>query len=145
MPTSATPSSRSESGGEVVVVFGGRSEIGLAVAHRLAPGRTVVLASRPGGGVSALAAPLRTAGAVAVELVDFDADDLDSHAAIVADIETRVGEIDIAVLAFGILGDQEVAERDSRAAAARPAASSRTACRSPTSIRCATTCCSSAS
>ncbi len=117
MPTSATPSSRSESGGEVVVVFGGRSEIGLAVAHRLAPGRTVVLASRPGGDVSALEAPLRTAGAVAVELVDFDADDLDSHAAIVADIETRVGEIDIAVLAFGILGDQEVAERDSRAAA----------------------------
>ena len=116
MPTSATPSSRSESGGEVVVVFGGRSEIGLAVAHRLAPGRTVVLASRPGGDASALEAPLRTAGAVAVELVDFDADDLDSHAAIVADIETRVGEIDIAVLAFGILGDPEVAVRESRAA-----------------------------
>ncbi|UVE95414.1 SDR family NAD(P)-dependent oxidoreductase [Dietzia sp. B32] len=117
MPTPATPSSRSESGGEVVVVFGGRSEIGLAVAHRLAPGRTVVLASRPGGDVSELAAPLRTAGATAVELVDFDADDLDSHATVVADIEDRVGEIDIAVLAFGILGDQEVAERDSRAAA----------------------------
>ena len=31
-----------------VVVFGGRSEIGLAVARRLAPGRTVVLAARPG-------------------------------------------------------------------------------------------------
>ena len=117
MSTPATPSSGSEPGGEVVVVFGGRSEIGLAVAHRLAPGRTIVLASRPGGDVTPLAAPLLNAGAVSVELVDFDADDLDSHAAIVADIETRVGEIDIAVLAFGILGDQEVAERDSRAAA----------------------------
>lgn len=117
MPTPATSSSRSESGGEVVVVFGGRSEIGLAVAHRLAPGRTVVLASRPGGDVSALAAPLRAAGAAAVELFDFEADDLDSHATVVEDIEDRVGGIDIAVLAFGILGDQEVAERDSRAAA----------------------------
>src|SRR5690606_10140868 len=117
MPTPATPSSRSESGGEVVVVFGGRSEIGLAVAHRLAPGRTVVLASRPGGDVSQLAAPLRTAGATAVELVDFDADDLDSHATVVADIADRVGAIDIAVLAFRILRAQEVAERDSRAAA----------------------------
>lgn len=117
MPTPATPSSRPASGGEVVVVFGGRSEIGLAVAHRLAPGRTVVLASRPGGDVSALEAPLVEAGAAAVEFVDFDADDLDAHAAVVDGIESRVGPIGIAVLAFGILGDQEVAERDSRAAA----------------------------
>lgn len=117
MSTPATPSSRPSSGGEVVVVFGGRSEIGLAVAHRLAPGRTIVLASRPGGDVSTLAAPLLTAGATAVELVDFDADDLDSHARVVEDVESRIGNIDIAVLAFGILGDQDVAERDARAAA----------------------------
>ncbi|KAA0919740.1 SDR family NAD(P)-dependent oxidoreductase [Dietzia sp. ANT_WB102] len=117
MPTPAAPSSRSGPGGEVVVVFGGRSEIGLAVAHRLAPGRTIVLASRPGRDAAGLAAPLLTAGAAAVEHVDFDADDLDSHAAVVEDIETRIGEIDVAVLAFGILGEQEVAERDSLAAA----------------------------
>ena len=117
MPTPAAPSSRSGPGGEVVVVFGGRSEIGLAVAHRLAPGRTIVLASRPGRDAAGLAAPLLTAGAAAVELVDFDADDLDSHAAVVEDLETRIGEIDVAVLAFGILGEQEVAERDSLAAA----------------------------
>ena len=99
------------------MVFGGRSEIGLAVAHRLAPGRTIVLASRPGGAAAGLAAPLLTSGAAAVELVDFDADDLDAHAAVVEDIEARIGEIGVAVLAFGILGDQEVAERDSVAAA----------------------------
>ena len=98
-------------------MFGGRSEIGLAVAERLARGRTVVLASRPGGDVSGLAAPLEAAGAAAVELVEFDADHLDSHAAVVDGIESRVGPIDIAVLAFGILGDQEVAERDAGAAA----------------------------
>lgn len=116
MPTPAAPSPRTDRG-EVVVVFGGRSEIGLAVAHRLAPGRTIVLASRPGGDVSGLADRVHSAGAVAVEFVDFDADDLDTHAAVVDDIETRVGPVDIAVLAFGVLGDQEVAERDPRAAA----------------------------
>ena len=116
MSTPASPSPRPASG-EVVVVFGGRSEIGLAVAHRLAPGRTIVLASRPGGDVSAPEAALSRAGATAVVSVDFDADDLDSHEAVVAGIEERVGEIDTAVLAFGILGDQEVAERDPRAAA----------------------------
>ena len=68
MPTPATPSPRPASGGEVVVVFGGRSEFGLAVAHRLAPGRTVVLASRPGGDVSALEAPLVEAGASLLEM-----------------------------------------------------------------------------
>ena len=98
-------------------MFGGRSEIGLAVAHRLAPGRTIVLASRPGGDVSTLAAPLESAGAIAVEFVDFDADDLSTHGGLVDEIESRVGPVDIAVLAFGILGDQEVAERDAGAAA----------------------------
>lgn len=116
MSSSATPTPRDQSGG-VVVIFGGRSEIGLAVAQRLAPGRTVVLATRPGRDTSALAAPLQQAGAAAVEVLDFDADDLDSHSRVVADVESRIGEIDIAVLAFGILGDQEVAERDSAAAA----------------------------
>lgn len=116
MPTPASSSDRQRPGGEVVVVFGGRSEIGLAVARRLAPGRTIVLASRPGGDSSPVA-PLWTAGATAVETVDFDADDLSSHAGVVDEIESRVGPVDIAVLAFGILGDQEVAERDADAAA----------------------------
>ena len=49
--------------------------------------------------------------------MDFDADDLSSHAGVVDEIESRVGPVDIAVLAFGILGDQEVAERDADAAA----------------------------
>ncbi len=48
MSASGTPTPRSEAHGEVLVVFGGRSEIGLAVAYRLARGRTVVLATRPG-------------------------------------------------------------------------------------------------
>ncbi len=98
-------------------MFGGRSEIGLAVATRLAPGATVVLAARPGPMDAAVAA-CREAGAVRVEQFEFDADDVDAQAALVADIEAKAGEIDVAVLAFGVLGDQSVAEHDPVVAAA---------------------------
>lgn len=102
---------------QVIAVFGGRSEIGLAVATRLAPGATVVLAARPGPIAEAVTA-CRAAGAARVETVAFDADDIGAHEAVVADIEAQVGDIDVAVLAFGVLGDQSVAERDPVAAAA---------------------------
>lgn len=93
------------------MVFGGRSEIGLAVARRLAPGRTVVLVARPGS----MDEPRRTcleAGAREVLVVDFDADDTDAHPGLVDRIEAGTGPIGIAVLAFGILGDQQRAETD---------------------------------
>ncbi len=97
----------------VVVVFGGRSEIGLAVAQGLAPGSTVVLAAR-GGSLDAERQTCLDAGAARVETVDFDADDTGSHPQVVASIEHLVGPIEVAVLAFGILGDQSLAERDHR-------------------------------
>lgn len=101
----------------VVAIFGGRSEIGLAVARRLAPGSTVVLAARPGLMDAAVAACL-DAGAERVETIAFDADDVAAQPGVAEEIEALVGPIDVAVLAFGVLGDQEVAERDSLAAAA---------------------------
>lgn len=102
---------------QVVAIFGGRSEIGLAVATRLAPGATVVLAARPGPMNEAVAA-CREAGAVRVEQFEFDADDVDAQAGLVDAIEAKAGEIDVAVLAFGVLGAQSVAEHDPVAAAA---------------------------
>lgn len=101
----------------VVAVFGGRSEIGLAVATRLAPGATVVLAARSGSIDDAVTA-CQAAGALRVEVFDFDADDIAAQAGVVEAIERRVGPIEVAVLAFGILGDQALAERDAVAAAA---------------------------
>lgn len=96
----------------VIAIFGGRSEIGVEIATRLAPGATVVLAARPGSDLSAERAAVLAAGATAVDVVDFDADDVAGQPAVVADIEARVGPIDTAVLAFGILGDQAKAESD---------------------------------
>lgn len=100
----------------VVAIFGGRSEIGLAVATRLAPGATVVLAARPGPMGEAVDA-CRKAGAARVEVFDFDADDVAAQPGLVAAIEESVGPIDVAVLAFGVLGDQQRAETDSEFAA----------------------------
>jgi len=101
---------------QVVAIFGGRSEIGLAVATRLAPGATVVLAARPGPMGEAVDA-CRKAGAARVEVFDFDADDVAAQPGLVAAIEESVGPIDVAVLAFGVLGDQQRAETDSEFAA----------------------------
>ncbi len=100
--------------GHVVAVFGGRSEIGLQVASKLAPGSRVALAVRSPADSEAAAAVVAAAGAAEVLLFRFDADDTAAHRALVAEIENRLGEIDIAVLTFGILGDQTLAERDER-------------------------------
>jgi NAD(P)-dependent dehydrogenase (short-subunit alcohol dehydrogenase family) len=97
-----------------VLVLGGRSEIGLAVAHRLVGHghATVVLAARRSGELDAEEAALRAAGASVVERVEFDADDVENHHKVLADVATRFGPLDVVVTAFGILGDQQLAERD---------------------------------
>ena len=105
-------------GGGPVVIFGGRSEIGIELATRLAPGATVVLAARRADDLDAEVAKVRAAGAAAVHTREFDADLLDSHGALVESLSAEFGPIKTAVLAFGILGDQARAERDPLHAAA---------------------------
>src|SRR5215207_2476911 len=101
-----------------VVIFGGRSEIGLELARRLAPGATVLLAARRADKLDDEVAAVRAARAAAVHVREFDADDLASHAPLVESIVAEHGPIGTAVLAFGILGDQALAEKDPAHAAA---------------------------
>lgn len=96
----------------LVVVFGGRSEIGLELAIRLAPGARVLLAARRADELDEQVAAVRAAGATAVAVREFDADDLASHGPLVESIVAEHGPIGTAVLAFGILGDQALAEKD---------------------------------
>ena len=98
--------------GGTVLVLGGRSEIGTEVARRLAPGATVVLAARRSADLDAQEKDLLAAGAAAVDRVEFDADDLDAHLPVLREVVRRHGRLDVVVVAFGILGDQERAERD---------------------------------
>jgi decaprenylphospho-beta-D-erythro-pentofuranosid-2-ulose 2-reductase len=80
-----------------ILVLGGTSEIGLAIATALAAPRQahVILASRKpddsvqvGGKTTAVA---------------FDADDVDSHEGFVDDVFDTHGDIDVVVVAFGVL------------------------------------------
>ncbi|TXI40012.1 MAG: SDR family NAD(P)-dependent oxidoreductase [Mycobacterium sp.] len=102
----------SDTGAGPVVVFGGRSEIGVELATRLAPGATVVLAARGADRLDEQVAAVRAAGAAAVHTVEFDADELSSHGPLVDKLVGEFGPLRIAVLAFGILGDQARAEAD---------------------------------
>jgi NAD(P)-dependent dehydrogenase (short-subunit alcohol dehydrogenase family) len=95
-----------------VLVLGGRSEIGLEVARRLAPGETVVLAARRAGDLDAEEAAVRAAGAAEVDRVEFDADDLAAQRPVLDAVVARHGRLDVVVVAFGILGDQARAEVD---------------------------------
>lgn len=94
------------------MVFGGRSEIGVATAQRLAAGNRVVLAARRPDDLAPESAALRAAGATEVVTVAFDADDVDSHPALIDAVFGQYGPIETAIVAFGILGDAARAETD---------------------------------
>ncbi|MGW1729520.1 decaprenylphospho-beta-D-erythro-pentofuranosid-2-ulose 2-reductase [Streptomyces sp. NPDC001999] len=95
-----------------LLLLGGTSRIGLATARRLIARRTrtVWLAGRPSPGRESAAAELRALGAY-VRTVDFDALDTESHETALGKIFTE-GDIDMVLLAFGILGDQERDEEE---------------------------------
>jgi NAD(P)-dependent dehydrogenase (short-subunit alcohol dehydrogenase family) len=97
-----------------VLLLGGRSEIGLAVVRRLVGegARTVVLAARRADQLDEQERALRADGAATVHRVEFDADDVAAHRAVLDKVAGLVGALDVVVLAFGILGDQARAERD---------------------------------
>ncbi|MER6131020.1 decaprenylphospho-beta-D-erythro-pentofuranosid-2-ulose 2-reductase [Streptomyces sp. NPDC001815] len=99
-----------------LLVLGGTSEIALATARRLIARRTrtVWLAGRPSPGLEAAAAGLRELGAD-VRTVDFDALDPDAHEPALGKVFAE-GDIDMVLLAFGVLGDQSRDENDPGAA-----------------------------
>ncbi|MEU4799521.1 decaprenylphospho-beta-D-erythro-pentofuranosid-2-ulose 2-reductase [Streptomyces sp. NPDC023327] len=95
-----------------LLVLGGTSEIGLATARRLIARRTrtVWLAGRPSPALEQAAAGLRDLGAD-VRTVAFDALDPESHEEHLGKVFTE-GDIDMVLLAFGVLGDQARDEDD---------------------------------
>ncbi|GHB03620.1 decaprenylphospho-beta-D-erythro-pentofuranosid-2-ulose 2-reductase [Streptomyces chryseus] len=89
-----------------LLVLGGTSEIGLATARRLIARRTrtVWLAGRPSPALETAAAGLRALGAD-VRTVAFDALDPVTHEEKLGKVFAE-GDIDMVLLAFGVLGDQ---------------------------------------
>jgi len=104
-----------------VLVLGGGSEIAVATVRALVAGRTrtVILAARRPEELEATAGELRSAGASTVETVRFDAgDDAEAHTQLVDDVFDRHGDIDLVLVAAGVLGEQSRDERDGAAARA---------------------------
>jgi NAD(P)-dependent dehydrogenase (short-subunit alcohol dehydrogenase family) len=97
-----------------VLVLGGRSEIGLELAERLVRrgARHVCLAARRSAELDAEEARLRAAGATSVTRLEFDADDLAGHERVLTEALAAQPPVTVAVLAFGVLGDQARAEDD---------------------------------
>ncbi|MFF4837645.1 decaprenylphospho-beta-D-erythro-pentofuranosid-2-ulose 2-reductase [Streptomyces sp. NPDC001315] len=95
-----------------LLVLGGASEIALATTRRLVARRTrtVWLAGRPSPALDQTAAQLRALGAD-VHTVAFDALDPDSHETVLGKVFAE-GDIDMVLLAFGVLGDQAHDERE---------------------------------
>jgi decaprenylphospho-beta-D-erythro-pentofuranosid-2-ulose 2-reductase len=104
-----------------LVVLGGSSDIGAAIAARLVPGgcRSVVLAGRHPDAMAPVAERLRAAGAE-VAITAWDATDVPGHADAVKaawDALPGGGDVDAVVLAAGVLGEQDHLSDDPTAAA----------------------------
>lgn len=100
------------------LVLGASSEIAGAVISGLVERGTtrLILAGRDPAALEPLAARLRDRGATDIETLAFDATDPASHRGAVEAAFAR-GDVDLVLLAFGILGDQMADERDAPAAA----------------------------
>jgi len=98
-----------------VLVLGGTSEISLAIVRRLVADRTrtVILAGRNQTAMSSAAAELKDLGATTVEVVAMEATDPSSAAATIdASFAAAGGQIDLVLVAVGLLGDQSTTEDD---------------------------------
>jgi decaprenylphospho-beta-D-erythro-pentofuranosid-2-ulose 2-reductase len=104
---------------ESVLVLGGGSDIALATVKELAKERTrtVVLAGRDTTKLEPVAAELRAAGVTTVDLVEFDAAQPDTHQKVIDAVWADHPDLDLVLLAFGVLGDQDAFDDDPVAAA----------------------------
>lgn len=101
-----------------VLVLGGGSDIATATVDRLVAGgaRDVVLAARHPDQLAETVDRLGRAGA-RVETAKFDALDVSTHQSLIDEVFDRHDDIDVVLMAFGVLGDQATFDADPQAAA----------------------------
>lgn len=102
-----------------VLVLGGGSDIAAATCELLAQERcrTVILAGRSAERMTANAERIRSAGATTVELIDFDASAPETHAEVIDGVFSSHPDLDVVIIAFGVLGDQAELDRNPAVAA----------------------------
>ncbi|WP_277102452.1 decaprenylphospho-beta-D-erythro-pentofuranosid-2-ulose 2-reductase [Corynebacterium vitaeruminis] len=103
-----------------ILLLGGTSEIGLAIVEEFlkrGPARVTLAARKNSPRIDAAVEEVKAAGASAVEVLDFDATAFDTHKDVI-DLAFSAGDVDVAVVAFGTLGDQEELWQDQAKAVA---------------------------
>ncbi len=103
-----------------VLVLGGTSEIALRVVERLVAARakTVVLAGRNESGLTSAAEALKEKGAEKVTTLTFDAGDPSNAQSVINQaFDAAGGEIDLVLIAVGLLGNQTKLDDDPAATA----------------------------
>jgi decaprenylphospho-beta-D-erythro-pentofuranosid-2-ulose 2-reductase len=94
---------------QTILLLGGTSEIGLAICERYlrtASARIVLAAMPDDPGRDDAVAQMKATGAREVELIDFEATDTGSHLTMIEEAFAG-GDVDVAIVAFGLLGDAE--------------------------------------
>src|ERR1700709_28706 len=103
---------------QAILILGGTSEIGLAIAqrHLRDASARVILADLPDHPrKDAAIAAMTSAGAKSVEWVDFDGGQAHTHPEVIEKAWAG-GDVDVAIVAFGLLGDAEALWQDQRKA-----------------------------
>mgnify|MGYP001826770061 CR=1 FL=1 len=96
-----------------VLILGATSPIARALAGEYASaGHSVFVAARDVDEADRIAADLSIRHGVQASAGRFDALEMDDHADFLDTAEAIVGPIDVAVLAFGAMGEQEESQRD---------------------------------
>jgi decaprenylphospho-beta-D-erythro-pentofuranosid-2-ulose 2-reductase len=94
---------------QAILLLGGTSEIGLAICERYlrtAPARVILAAMPDDPGRDDAVAQMKAAGATDVELIDFEALDTETHPKVIDEAFAK-SDVDVAIVAFGLLGDAE--------------------------------------
>lgn len=102
-----------------LLLLGGTSEIGLGIISEFlenGPAKVSLAARADSPRITDAVESLKAQGAD-VEVIDFDATDFESHPAVIDKAFAR-GDVDVAVVAFGTLGDQEELWQDQAKAVA---------------------------
>jgi short-subunit dehydrogenase len=108
-----TPVSPSAKVTKKILVLGATSGIAEAVCRIwAAQGAQLFLVARNPDKLAAVAADLKTRGAAYVGTAVADLDDTDKHAELLSHAINSLTGMDVALLAYGILGDQSRAEQD---------------------------------
>jgi decaprenylphospho-beta-D-erythro-pentofuranosid-2-ulose 2-reductase len=96
---------------ETVLVLGATSAIAMATLRLYAhPNRHFMLVARNGDRLAAVAQDVLARGAFAVDTWVMDLDNTEAHVELLSTAVQRLGTIDLALIAHGVLGDQAAAE-----------------------------------